>query len=261
MRDVTVRIRLFLVLLAIISAPSNSLSTTVVAVKTSKEIYLGADSKVTDTFGNAAERRACKIVQSGRVFFAYAGFARDAKNGFSIPEIAKRSLASGKTLSIQAKTEAMAKVIVTELTRYLPKMKDESFVTFREKIEGKTFLRIVVAGFDKGRPAIFVRLFRYGMTTDGRGGVLVSADDCDGKCSAPVTTRFLGETDAIVGLPEESKNFWNDGFAAGIRKLIEIQIAARDEYVGPPIDILRIDAKRATWIQKKDECLAVKPLR
>lgn len=261
MRDFAVRICVSLIIFAMLAAPANIVATTVVAVKTPKEIYLGADSKVTDTFGNAAERRACKIVQSGRVFFAYAGFARDSKSGFSIPDIARRSLAAAKSPSIHAKTEAMAKSIVAELTRYLPKMKEESFVTFREKIEGKIFLRIVVAGFEKGKPAIFVRMFRYGLAADGRLGVIVTADDCDAKCSAPVTTRFLGETDAIVGLPEESKDFWNEGFAAGVRKLIETQIAARDEYVGPPIDIVKIDANRAVWIQKKDECLAVKPLR
>lgn len=41
----------------------------------------------------------------------------------------------------------------------------------------------------------------------------------------------------------------------GVRRLIETEIAARSEYVGPPIDILRIDKTGARWIQKKPGCI------
>lgn len=233
-------------------------STTIVAVKTQKEIFIGADSKVTDTFGNAAANQACKIVQAGSVFFAYAGFARDNQTGFSIPQIAAESLNLKPELSVAAKTEILTLAVVEKLNVELPLLKQNSFVTYREKIEGKTFLRILVAGFEKGKPVLLVRQFRLGQTADRSIGVIVSTDDCAAGCKGKYVTRFLGETDAIDGLPEETKDFWKQGLAAGVRKLIETEIAARDRYVGPPVDILQITAKRAVWIQKKELCAEIK---
>jgi hypothetical protein len=40
-----------------------------------------------------------------------------------------------------------------------------------------------------------------------------------------------------------------------------MEIAARSEYVGPPIDLLLVNAQGAKWIQKKPGCPDVKPLR
>lgn len=240
----------FLVQILLICAKA----TTIVAVKTKKEIVIGADSKVTDTFGNASENQACKIVQAGNVFFAYAGFARDTQTDFSIPQIVSESLNSNLSLSIAEKTENLTKIVIEKLNVELPILKEKSFVTYREKIEGKIFLRILIAGFEKGKPVLLVRQFRLGQTADQTIGVIVSTDDCDAKCKGNYTTRFLGETEAIDGLPEETKDFWKAGLTAGVKKLVEIQIAAREEYVGAPVDILQITAKRAVWIQKKAMC-------
>jgi hypothetical protein len=44
-----------------------------------------------------------------------------------------------------------------------------------------------------------------------------------------------------------------------VRRLIEIEIAARGEYVGPPIDIVRISRNGAQWIQRKTECAELQP--
>jgi len=55
-------------------------------------------------------------------------------------------------------------------------------------------------------------------------------------------------------LPEETPDFWKAGLSDGVRRLVETEIAARSEYVGPPIDIVRISATGGQWIQKKNEC-------
>jgi hypothetical protein len=226
-------------------------ATTIVAVKTGKEIVIGADSKVTDTFGNAAANQACKIVQAGNVFFAYTGFARDTRTGLSIPQIASEALNLQPELSIAEKTRLLSERVVEKLNTELPLLKQNNWAGYREKIEGRIFLRILVAGFEKNKPVILVRQFRLGQTDGQTAGVIVSADDCDAKCKGKNVTRYLGETDAIDGLPEETPGFWKAGLSAGVRKLVETEIAARDEYVGGPVDILQITAKTAVWIQKK----------
>lgn len=232
-------------------------ATTIVAVKTDTEIVIGADSKVTDTFGNASANQACKIVQAGNVFFAYAGFARDSKTGFSIPQIASGALNQKPGLSIGEKTKILTRAVTGKLNVEIPLLKKNDFVTYREKIEGKIFLRILVAGFESNKPVLLVRQFRLGQTDEKKVSVIVSEDDCDAKCKGKNITRFLGETAAIDGLPEEVPDFWKDGLAAGVRKLIETQIAAREEYVGAPIDILQISGKGAAWIQKKPSCAEI----
>lgn len=229
-------------------------ATTIVAVRTKSEIWIGADSKVTDTFGNERESRPCKIVAAAGVHFAYAGFARNAKTGFSVPQAAAAALAEEPTSAPTRKAEILGIRLGEKLESEIRGIRETDFVTYREKIEGKTFLRILVAGFEKGKPVLLVRQFRFGQKADGGIGVIVSNDDCGTGCKDKIATRFLGETAAIDGLPEETRDFWKPGYAAGVRKLIELQIAAREDYVGPPIDIIRLTSKRASWVQRKPEC-------
>jgi hypothetical protein len=229
-------------------------ATTIVAVKTDSEIVIGADSKVTDTFGNATGNQTCKIVQAGNVFFAYAGFAFNRKTGFSVPQIAADALKIKPNAAVSEKTALLTGVIASRLFTELQTLKKDDWDTYREKIEGKIFLRILVAGFENGKPALFVRQFRAVQVNPQIIGVSVLPDDCAADCEGDFVTRFLGETAAIDGLPEETPNFWKNGLAAGVESLIETQIAAREEYVGAPIDILRVTAKNAEWIQKKPLC-------
>ena len=52
-------------------------------------------------------------------------------------------------------------------------------------------------------------------------GVTITSDDCLEDCPRGIVTRFLGETEAIEGLAEESTDFWKQGLSDGVRKLIE----------------------------------------
>ncbi len=229
-------------------------ATTIVAVKTRKEIVIAADSKVTDTFGNATGTTACKIAVSGNLAFAHAGFARDHTTGFDIREIVYKALSGTSSETMSRRVESATAKVVEALAEELRELKRNSEITYREKIEGKVFLRLIFAGFEKKRPALLVRRFRLGLLPDGSTGIVVSNDDCGIDCNEDYVTRFIGETDAIDGLPEETQGFWKTGLVDGARRLVEIEIRVRDEYVGPPIDILRILPKRAVWVQKKPDC-------
>jgi hypothetical protein len=246
--------RILTTILTLLILAAASGATTIVAVKTKNEIVIGADSKVTDTFGDAAAKLACKIIPAGGIVFAYAGFARDNQTGFNVPLIVSEALEQNLKAKPTEKVEKVTQAVVEKLNVEIPLLKRNSFITYREKIEGRIFLRILVAAFEKKRPVLFVRQFRLGQLADGSAGVIVSNDDCDVKCKGAAVTRFLGESDAIDGLPEETRDFWKQGLAAGVRKLVEIQIAARDEYVGPPIDILSLTSGGFRWIQAKPQC-------
>jgi hypothetical protein len=230
-------------------------ATTIVAVKTASEIVIGADSKVTDTYGSAAANQACKIVQAGNLFFAYEGIARDRRTGFDIAKIAAQALLFKPDATLSEKVSLLTGFVTDSLFVELSSLKQHDPDTYREKVEGgQTFLKLLVAGFEGQQPLLFVRGFRAVPLSRQLIGVSVVPDDCLADCRDRVAVRSLGETDAIDGLPEETPGFWTGGIAEGVRRLIETEIAARSEYVGLPIDILRIDSAGAEWIQKKANC-------
>jgi hypothetical protein len=232
-------------------------ATTIVVARSATEIVIGADSKVTDTYGNELNSQVCKIQQVGNLFVAFEGLLRDKATGFSVPEISVRALQLKPDASAAEKVNILTGFLTSELFVELQRVRNNSADEFHTKLEGQTFLRVVVAGFEGNRPVVFVRQFRTTFIARGTG-VTVIPDDCLDDCNGEVVTRFLGETEAIEGLPEDTPNFWKDGLAAGTRRLIEAEIAARSEYVGPPIDLLQINAQGAKWIQKKSGCPDVK---
>jgi len=232
-------------------------ATTIVVARTANEIVIGADSKVTDTYGKELNSQVCKIQQVGNLFIAFEGLLRDRATGFSVPEIATRALQLKPAATAAEKVNILTGFLTAELFDELLRVRHDSADEFHTKLEGQTFLRIVIAGFEHNRPVVFVRQFRTAFIARGIG-VTVIPDDCLADCKGEVVTRFLGETDAIEGLPEDSPGFWKDGLATGVRRLVEIEIEARSEYVGPPIDLLQINARGAKWIQKKEGCAAVK---
>lgn len=230
-------------------------ATTIVVARSANEIVIGADSKVTNTLGDAVNRRACKIFQLGNFFIALEGLEIDRKTGFSVREISTAALQLRPAASAAEKISILMGYLVSGLLVELPYLKNHEPEAYFRKIEGgQLFLRVVVAGFENGRPLVFVRSFRALQYNPGQIGVAVIPDDCLENCQGAVVTRYLGESDAIEGLPEETPNFWRAGLSAGVRTLIETEIAARSEYVGPPIDIVKINQNGAQWIQKKPEC-------
>lgn len=230
-------------------------ATTIVVARSANEIVIGADSKVTDAFGNDLKRRECKIRQVGNLFIALEGLEIDRKTGFSVREISTAALQLRPADSATEKISILMGYLVSGLLVELPYLKNHEPEAYFKKIEGgQLFLRIIVAGFENGRPLVFVRSFRALQYNPGQIGVAVIPDDCLENCKGTVVTRYLGESDAIEGLPEETSNFWRAGLSAGVRSLIETEIAARNEYVGPPIDIVRISKSGLQWIERKPEC-------
>lgn len=238
--------------------PINSArATTIVVVRTANEIVIGADSKVTDTYGNAVDKQACKIIQVGNLAVALEGFEIDRLTGFSVPEIVKNALQLKPTATASEKVSIMTGFLVSRLFAELVEVQRREPDSYGQKFAGgRAFLKIIVAGFEKGQPLVFVRSFRAVQFDSQNIGVSVSPDDCLNDCRGEIVTRFLGETEAIDGLPEETPGFWQHGLVNGVRRLVETEIAARSEYDGPPIDILRLDKKSAQWIQRKPECAA-----
>jgi hypothetical protein len=235
------------------------LATTIVVARTEDEIVIGADSKVTDTFGNEVNRRACKILQVGELFVAFEGLAVDRQTNFNVQDIAMMALRAKQSKTVVERVSILTGLLVTRLFDEMAHMRKNEPEAYNKRIEGgQVFLRVVITSFEKGRPVIFVRNFRAARITQQQFGITVVPDDCLDDCHGEVVTRFLGETEAIDGLPEETPGFWQSGIVDGVRRLIQTEIDARSEYVGPPIDFVRINKNGVQWIQKKPECSGIR---
>ena len=92
--------------------------------RTADEIVIGADSKVTDTFGNEVNRRACKIRQQGNLFIALEGLEIDRKTGFSVREISTAALQLRPAASAAEKIRILMGYLVSGLLVELPYLKN-----------------------------------------------------------------------------------------------------------------------------------------
>src|SRR5438105_12881124 len=117
--------------LALISLhPTAAQATTIVVARTANEIVIGADSKVTDTYGNDLNRRACKIRQMGDLFIAIEGLELDRQTGFSVPEISNKALSFRVSAPVSERVSMLMGFVVTGLLRELAHLKTHEPETY-----------------------------------------------------------------------------------------------------------------------------------
>lgn len=227
--------------------------TTLVAIRTPEEIWIGADSKVNLLFRKEVSRSACKIRQVGNLFIGYAGLAEYTKTNYDLVTVVNEACLKGGTL--EGKVRAFEELIVNPLSHALKYMRRNHSKYYRQKIHGKTAVQIVFAAVEKGVPILHVRYLNVSDREGDSPAVALHKLGCPGRdCPRGEFASYLGHNAAIVQLMEKEKNFWTRGYAEGIRELIDLEIQAEPEYVGGPVDILRLDRNGHRWIQKKEEC-------
>src|SRR6266849_3046591 len=102
-----------LILLVFFTVPVRA--TTIVVARTANEIVIGADSKVTDAYGNDLNKRACKIRQVGDLFIAIEGLEIDRQTGFSVPVILNQALALKTSAPAAEKVRILMGFLVSDL--------------------------------------------------------------------------------------------------------------------------------------------------
>jgi len=231
--------------------------TTIVAVRTPQEIWIGADSKVAAIHDKSITRSECKIRQADSLFFAFAGLPEYRRTGYDLVAIVKKAGRNGLILSDKVKT--FDRLIVTPLSKALKRIKSYQPAYFRQKIEGKAVIQILFAGIEKGVPIFFMRTIKAESHDGDSPSLTIHKVSCPGKdCPTGEIVAYLGHNRAISSFLAGKGNFWEIGYADGIRKLITVETEAEPDNVGPPIDILRIGRRWAEWVQKKPECQEIR---
>ncbi|MFH0844731.1 MAG: hypothetical protein V1930_04585 [Pseudomonadota bacterium] len=227
--------------------------TTLVAVRTPDEIWIGADSKVNLLLRKAVSRSGCKIRRVGNLFIGYAGLAEYTKTNYDLVALVNEACLKGGTLD--DKVRAFDGLIVNPLSHALKYIKRTHSRYYRQKIHGKAAVQMVFAAVEAGVPRLHVRYLNVSEREGDSPSIALSKRNCPGgDCPNGEFAAYLGHNEAIVRFVEKERDFWTIGYAEGIRELIDLEIQAEPDYVGGPIDILRLDRNGHRWIQRKEEC-------
>lgn len=225
--------------------------TTIVAFRTPDNIYVAADSRITSISNPREFRSYCKIRKVGNTFFAFAGIAEFYPTGFNLAELAAAACRSQGTVFEKAgQLETLVKQPLDKIMRFLYQGNQKNAAIPRGYDIG-----VVLCAVEKGVPVMAVRKFIPTFSRSGFESISVERLDCPGP-SVPANGRFL----AMLGHKEVAKQHLGDrslfvrGVVPALRRLIQYEIDANPQAVGPPIDILFIGKTSSQWVGRKPEC-------
>jgi hypothetical protein len=228
------------------SACGMDADTSVVVFRTDNAIYAAADSQAGQVAG------VCKFFKVGDVFFSLSGPYFPASR-----EIVSRA---DVTLSnIRPSVKNFERLFSPFLQDALEQGRKETPGKYRELVHsGLPETDFVFFGMRGGTPIVAIASFHI---DDSQGPVRVTTAPeqfLDGPhCpdSQLICGATMGYDKAIKAFVSKHPDWWRATDLAGlVRNFVQIEINDQPEYVGPPVRVLRIDAKGARWIQHGEGC-------
>jgi len=192
----------------------------------------------------------CKIRQVGDVFFAIGGHIREELTGFDAVKIATEALRNSGNAA--AKVKAFEQNILLPLTELVRMVKSTNPAYFDKSLRDKPVLQVAFFGNEQQSLYLYVR--SYKATVYNSVDVIVELEN-NTDCTDCV--RALGENDAIEDFINKNPKYRPASSVELVRKLVQVEIEQRPEYVGPPIDIVRLDTNGANWVDVKPECKVI----
>lgn len=229
--------------------------TSVVALWTPDEIVVGADSKTIT--GRGAGRSTCKIAQlEDSFFFAAAGLNTEPKTGFELAKIVRQAFAQPGTM--REKVDDFESLVDTPLTAALQRLKQEEPAFYEHYLENKgQVLQVVFFGLEDGNPELFLRTFEVELIS-GNVTVVMERNECTAGTCPSTMVFLLGYSGAASAFVTSHPGFSKNGLAPAVEHLVDMEIAEVPQFVGPPVDILRVNRQGASWVKRKAQCA---PLR
>ena len=212
-------------------------STTIVAVSSGDQIFIGADS-LTDISNATSRGHMCKITVCGSYAAAFAGLLGDIATEFDVRSLVSAALATPGDLSAKSKEfENRAREPLRRSLEYGRRHEPE---TFSKRFLGKKVLQVVFAEVDKGKPSLIVLTFRVTET----GELTVDKPKVVGQGQAYI----FGENDAIARYQTSEPNWAQADPATIVRTFLGLEIADKPSLVGAPISILNISPVGVRWV-------------
>ncbi len=230
------------IVLLLLSVPAAA--TTVVALIDHRHhrVVLAADSLIGRYYAKTTDQE-CKLIVEPGCAFAMAGFLDKPDPYFHLRDLGEQACQSQGTLKEQADLFLeIAKDPVSSMAQYLHDNEPQFYNRFSNN--GGEFSVVVFAGEENGKPLAYARGFK--VASDGSATPFSS--DITGTGA---TGYFAGATDHIATYLKATPNWGHMDAVALARKLVDLEIAAHPNEVGPPVTILTVDHKgKQKWINQ-----------
>jgi hypothetical protein len=242
---------------ATISCTAAIHSTTLIVIRRERQITIAADSRTAYGIGGAPVE-ICKIERlSGGVFFASSGLVLDTRTdgGFSATAIAL----NGKPGAIAFRAAAFAEAIKGPLLQSAHWARQHApEAAYREFFGGNNAVILNAIFIGMENRVASVREVDFTKIEDAQGNPVridIATRACPSSCGDATQPLIIsmGQNDAVRSeinslVTRPGGFFANDAETA--RRLVETEIAARPDKVGPPISIVQINNSGARWINE-----------
>jgi hypothetical protein len=186
----------------------------------------------------------CKIGISHDVFWGEAGIISAAVTHFDAASIVNNIMS--QTSSISTRIADFENVAMLSLRAILRSLRDGEPLDFTQKYGDRHVpaFQIIFAYFDDDTPRLISIDFMTKLNNVGEPDIdIVEHNSGD--------AHFIGRREAIYAEIAHNKSIWKDyGIPTAIRHLIQTEIDAVPEDVGPPIALIEIDKYHTSWISK-----------
>lgn len=247
------RISVSAALLTLAAAAADA--TSIVAIKTGDDIYIGTDSKVLIEKDVAISQ--CKITRTNNVYMVFSGIPALPASSFNAYEIAENSF-SGEG-DISARLDSFDKAVQGQLQAAFEKLRTTNEKLFSrwytDDVQNRIAMQALVAGAEK--KGTVLAMLEYRIMSGKNEPVKLKAIKQNIQTkpgSGQPKILFLGMQDAIHALMKKKDFFSDFDEVRNINEWIQAEAAAEPALVGTPVDILKISPEKTQWIQHKSQC-------
>lgn len=224
-------------------------ATTLVILRTPREIVVAADSLLS-LYGRRPQQ-VCKIGRHGDTVFATAGLVESQDGVLDVHAVIAQVLR--RNVSWIEHVRTIKRRLQEPLLRTLRRMRRELPDEFRALAGGGFALHVSLAAFRDGTARLETREFFVEAGDTGRMRLRVRRVSCPADCAGTVNVFGVGETEAMMRHVDQLARYPAD-LATLAYDLVDLQVGATPAVVGPPIDVIRVNAAGVAWSARKASC-------
>jgi hypothetical protein len=254
------RVSVSVAALSLIAAAAQA--TSIVAIKTGDDIFIGTDSKMLIEKDIAVSQ--CKITKMNDIYLVFSGIPALPKSSFNAYEIAEKSFAGKGTIS--ARLDAFDKAVKGKLQKAFEKLRktnDKLFSRwYTDDVQHRIAMQVLVAGAEKNGTVL--AMLEYRIVSKKKEPVKLKSikqNIMTKPGSDQPKILFLGMQDAINDIMKKKDFFSDFDEVRNINEWIMAEAAAEPALVSAPVDIIKISPTKTQWIQHKSQCPEIEEVK
>lgn len=223
--------------------------TCVIAVKSKKEIVIGADSKAGSRIGPPSF--ACKLLRANNYVFSFSGYIYDGM-------IEKVSAILKSSSSFENGITNLWQTLMPIMNQKYEDIREKDFDSYKKIFPDTLACKILVCAFENGVP--YMETLIFGLKNPPSQPVFVNPylrPNVALNSKTVIDYDVLGAADCLNELSKDSaeNRLGRRDKPEQIYKLIERQSEITPNHVGKPINVLILKSDNTVkWIHKSNQC-------